>query len=844
MSDQPLPPPPPELQQQQQKQQAHLSGLDFFLEDDLDVADTSRTVPSRRTSDVPQNLNTSLEDPPPNRAEDKVDNANENNNGEWPRLLGGPRWTHASVVIRVEDIVSGTTTTATEHEETAATANRTTTARPGKKLKYSNHDNHPPTNFSTLSTTNTTIPMEEEEKTATIKPTTFPCELLVVLGGTQYLNAAASAAASTTPLRTAPTNSVLILDLENVRNSPEQEQPTRSLDNYQPRRRRQWRWGPDLRQTRSGCATVVCRRFLYAIGGQGGIPGLVDRLLEPRQVLDTVERIPLSALLLCPSQQPNDKATSPCIHLDDDQQVWKCLNTRLSTPRKHCAAVAVDHRYIVVLGGHNGLDHLSSVDIIDTFSRLKELDDSAHDYYDSLTRPSLVASLGPSMWTPRSGLGAVLVPKSGGRYYHSHDHENEVVHDYHEIWVVGGEGVDYRALSTVECLEFHPPRGCGNNTSGNNSKRPSSLPSLSHWRRVPQLTLWSKGRRGHAITCLKKGVIVVAGGLDQRYRPCVPSVELLDVYRKVRYTLPSLSLSSSSCTLSPSRSFWNGNNHWKRNWSSLVAISSLSPQQQEEQQPPFQEKHTTNKNGNNSRGSGSGCLLLLGGYGTTTPRTQHSSPNHNHHSPPTSNMNGQGLDLVESLSFIELSLFGIHARIQELEQQGQQQQKHLVQPSSLTTRMPPIQEQQPDEHNNLQPLQNPNDNTLDGGIGGNIIETQQRPEQIHPAADKVKRLWHSLIFHHLTWNKCHVAAAVAHAVAAGRPPHKPPATDAATEHSRILAAAVAAANGNGTKTFSSRKRRAAWAAEAAAARQTAAAEEQEEEEEEEEEKLESEADSS
>ena len=44
---------------------------------------------------------------------------------------------------------------------------------------------------------------------------------------------------------------------------------------------------------------------------------------------------------------------------------WTRLQCRLSSPRQACAAVVVHNRYVVILGGHTGRQHLSSVDILD-----------------------------------------------------------------------------------------------------------------------------------------------------------------------------------------------------------------------------------------------------------------------------------------------------------------------------------------------------------------------------------------------------------------------------------------------------------------------------------------------
>ena len=106
----------------------------------------------------------------------------------------------------------------------------------------------------------------------------------------------------------------------------------------------EWRLGPNLNDKRAGLVAVVCGDKVYAIGGDGG-----------RGALDTMESIQVSSLL----------ETMETSMTRQNNNQWTRLQCRLSSPRQACAAVVVHNRYVVILGGHTGRQHLSSVDILD-----------------------------------------------------------------------------------------------------------------------------------------------------------------------------------------------------------------------------------------------------------------------------------------------------------------------------------------------------------------------------------------------------------------------------------------------------------------------------------------------
>ena len=158
---------------------------------------------------------------------------------------------------------------------------------------------------------------------------------------------------------------------------------TNSVIVWDPSTKR-WRNGPSLNDGRANLVAVVCHDKVYAIGGVGR-----DNSNNYRD-WDTIESIQVSSLL-------EMTETSTMTRQNNNQ--WTRLQCRLSSPRSHCAAVVVQNRYVVILGGYTGMHQdLSSVDSMDTAP--------PHNNNDN-GEPMTVA--GPSMNSTRSSFGAAVV---------------------------------------------------------------------------------------------------------------------------------------------------------------------------------------------------------------------------------------------------------------------------------------------------------------------------------------------------------------------------------------------------------------------------------------------------
>ena len=132
-------------------------------------------------------------------------------------------------------------------------------------------------------------------------------------------------------------------------------------------------------------AAVVCCDKVYAIGGYGGDNN------NNYTTLDTMESIQVSSLL---------EMTETSMMTRQNNNQWTRLQHRLPSPQQAFAAVVVQKRYVVILGGVNGMEdqELSSVDIVDTAP--------PHNNNDN-GEPMIVA--GPSMNLTRSSFGAAVV---------------------------------------------------------------------------------------------------------------------------------------------------------------------------------------------------------------------------------------------------------------------------------------------------------------------------------------------------------------------------------------------------------------------------------------------------
>ena len=285
---------------------------------------------------------------------------------------------------------------------------------------------------------------------------------------------------------------------------------TNSVIVWDPSTKR-WRNGPSLNDRRDNLVAVVCRDKVYAIGGWGGDNN--DDDYYNYTTLDTMESIQVSSLL-------ETMETSMTTRQNNNQ--WTRLQCRLSSPRMKCAAVVVHNRYIVILGGVNGMQQdLSSVDILDTAP--------PHNNNNSRNgEPTIVA--GPSMNSTRCAFGAAVVDN--------------------RIFVVGGN-VNGRRSTLVESLLFQQqPQDKDKDHTNSNSNVTCTFPNSS-WRKEPHLSL-SRPRAAHAVA--KAGsCLVVAGGycdnhgswanvLDVQGRWTFTSVEVLDVQRGVVWSLPNLDI--------------------------------------------------------------------------------------------------------------------------------------------------------------------------------------------------------------------------------------------------------------------------------------------------------------
>ena len=259
---------------------------------------------------------------------------------------------------------------------------------------------------------------------------------------------------------------------------------TNSVIVWDPSTKR-WRNGPSLNDKRIDLAAVVCHDKVYAIGGLGG-----DNNYHVYTTLDTMESIQVSSLL-------EMRETSTMTRQNNNQ--WTRLQCRLSSPRYKCAAVVVQNRYIVILGGVNGMHQvLSSVDILDT---------APPQNNNSNGEPTIVAA--PSMNSTQYAFGAAVVDN--------------------RIFVVGGL-VNSEPSTSVESLLFQQQPQDKDHTNSNRNVS-CTFPNSS-WRMEPHLSL-SSPRYFHAVAKVGS-CLVVAGG-------CTP-VEVLDIQRGMVWSLPNLTI--------------------------------------------------------------------------------------------------------------------------------------------------------------------------------------------------------------------------------------------------------------------------------------------------------------
>ena len=235
---------------------------------------------------------------------------------------------------------------------------------------------------------------------------------------------------------------------------------------------KQWREGTPLNKKRSGHAAAVCNGAVYVMGGYD------------EGSFDSIERIDADDLL-------HSSLTSSTTH----ESNWTRLSCRLSTGRVGCCAVAVQNRYIVVMGGYRNC-WLSLVDIIDTRN---------HTVIE-----------GPSMTVPRSYFGSAVVG--------------------HRIFVVGGRN-EHGNLDSMASLDYATP--CENDAT--KKETGSTFISFSStWITHSELRL-SNARSPCAVVAMGSCLVVV--GRPRR------TVEVLDTHRNRVWNLPPFSNYRNGCSM-------------------------------------------------------------------------------------------------------------------------------------------------------------------------------------------------------------------------------------------------------------------------------------------------------
>ena len=272
---------------------------------------------------------------------------------------------------------------------------------------------------------------------------------------------------------------------------------TNSVIVWDPSTKR-WRNGPSLNDRRASLVAVVCNDKVYAIGGFG------DDNYNNNTTWDTIESIQVSSLL---------EAMEPSMTTRQNNSQWTRLQCCLSSPRTECAAVIVQNRYVVILGGDTDMHHyLSSVDIMDTAPPHNNNNNSSNG------KPTIVA--GPSMNLARFAFGAAVVDN--------------------RIFVVAGYVNEMRSTSVESLLFQQQPQDKDKGHINSNSNVSCTFPNSS-WRMEPHLSL-SSPRGFHAVAKVGSCLVVAGGYCNNHGSWTHPSVEVLDVQRTIVWSFPNLTI--------------------------------------------------------------------------------------------------------------------------------------------------------------------------------------------------------------------------------------------------------------------------------------------------------------
>ena len=239
---------------------------------------------------------------------------------------------------------------------------------------------------------------------------------------------------------------------------------------------KQWREGPSMNKRRSGHTAVVCSGGVYVMGGE----------MTGFSSLACMERIDV-----------NDLLRSSITTNNANESHWTTLICRLSSQRYWCGAVAVQDRYIVVMGGSTDQDYLSSVDIIDTKNH--------------------TVTAAPSMNAPRVLCASAVIG--------------------HRIFVVGGHN-KRGALDSVEYIDFAGP--CDNEETKEDTTV-TLISFSSTWSTHPNMVL-SNARRSCVMVAVGS-CLVVAGGRGHS------TVEVLDTHRNCVWNFPQVENDRIGCSL-------------------------------------------------------------------------------------------------------------------------------------------------------------------------------------------------------------------------------------------------------------------------------------------------------